>query len=120
MNALEFDAETVPLGVRDTVILAVPAPVAARLLPGLVVPTEFRAIVNAHYRVDVDAGLPLLMGVIGGTAEWIFRKPGIVSVTVSAADRLWIRRPRLSPPRSGPMSRALMGSAQPRCRLGAS
>ena len=27
------------------------------------------------------------MGVIGGAAEWIFRKRGVLSVTVSAADR---------------------------------
>ena len=35
----------------DTVILAVPPHVAARLLPGLTAPTEFRAIVNAHFKV---------------------------------------------------------------------
>jgi uncharacterized protein with NAD-binding domain and iron-sulfur cluster len=32
--------------------------------------------------------MPLFTGLIGGTAEWVFRKHGIVSVTVSAADRL--------------------------------
>jgi squalene-associated FAD-dependent desaturase len=87
-SALDFDDGPVALGEHDAVILAVPAPVAARLLPGLDVPGEFRAIVNAHYRLDVGEKRPLVMGVIGGTAEWIFRKPGIVSVTVSAADRL--------------------------------
>lgn len=86
--ALDFDDGAIALAPRDTVVLAVPAPVAGRVLPGLTVPTEFRAIVNAHYRVESGADAPLLMGVIGGTAEWIFRKPGILSVTVSAADRL--------------------------------
>ena len=28
------------------------------------------------------------MGLIGGTAEWVFRKREVLSVTVSAADRL--------------------------------
>jgi uncharacterized protein with NAD-binding domain and iron-sulfur cluster len=28
------------------------------------------------------------MGIIGGTAEWVFRKRALLSVTVSAADRL--------------------------------
>ena len=34
------------------------------------------------------AHAPLVLGLIGGTAEWVFRKSGILSVTVSAADRL--------------------------------
>jgi squalene-associated FAD-dependent desaturase len=86
--ALDFDDGVVALDPDDAVILAVTAPVAARLLPGITAPTEFRAIVNAHYRVATDAESPLFIGVIGGTAEWVFRKPGILSVTVSAADRL--------------------------------
>jgi hypothetical protein len=68
------------------VILAVTAPVAARLVPDLVVPDEFRAIVNAHFAVDTDG--PPFVGLVGGSAEWVFRKPGILSVTVSAAERL--------------------------------
>ena len=31
---------------------------------------------------------PPFVGLVGGTAEWVFRKPEVVSVTVSAADRL--------------------------------
>ena len=31
---------------------------------------------------------PLFVGLIGGTAEWVFRKREVLSVTVSAADRL--------------------------------
>ena len=69
-------------------MLAVPAPVAARLVPGLDAPDEFRAIVNAHYRIAAPAGAPLFVGLIGGTAEWVFRKREVLSVTVSAADRL--------------------------------
>jgi hydroxysqualene dehydroxylase len=88
VSALAFDDGAVAVGPQDSVILAVPAPVAVRLVPGISVPAEFRAIVNAHYRVDASEDLPLVLGVIGGTAEWLFRKPGIVSVTVSAADRL--------------------------------
>jgi hydroxysqualene dehydroxylase len=70
----------------EAVILAVTAPVAARLVPDLVVPDEFRAIVNAHFAVDTDG--PPFVGLVGGSAEWVFRKPGILSVTVSAAERL--------------------------------
>jgi hydroxysqualene dehydroxylase len=86
--ALSFDAESVALAADEAVILAVPPPVAARLLPGTTVPDEFRAIVNAHYRIAAAPSAPLFVGLIGGTAEWVFRKEGVLSVTVSAADRL--------------------------------
>jgi predicted NAD/FAD-dependent oxidoreductase len=86
--ALEFDEGRVDLGKGDAAVLAVTAPVAARLLPGLAAPEEFRAILNAHYRVAAPASAPLFVGLIGGTAEWVFRKREVLSVTVSAADRL--------------------------------
>jgi squalene-associated FAD-dependent desaturase len=76
------------LGPCDTVILAVPAPVAASLLPGLEVPDEHQAIVNLHYRIEADPGEAGMWGLVGGTAEWVFVKPGVVSVTISAANRL--------------------------------
>jgi hydroxysqualene dehydroxylase len=85
---LDFDDGPVALGAEERVILAVPAPVATRLVPDIAAPSAFRAIVNAHYRFAVPAGKPLFIGLVGGTAEWVFRKPGILSVTVSAADRL--------------------------------
>ncbi len=84
---LDFDAGRVDIAEDDGVVLAVPAPVAARLVPELVVPDDHAPIVNAHYRIPVPAG-PLFMGLIGGTAEWVFRKREVVSVTVSAADAL--------------------------------
>jgi squalene-associated FAD-dependent desaturase len=76
------------LGPRDGVVLAVPAPVAAGLLPGLTVPDAFEAILNVHYRAEAPAGEAPFVGVVGGLAEWVFIKPGIVSVTISAANRL--------------------------------
>jgi len=87
-TGLVFEDARVPLGPEDGAILAVPPAIAARLLPGLTVPDAYSPIVNAHFRCAAPAGLPLLIGLIGGTAEWVFRKDGIVSVTVSAADRL--------------------------------
>ena len=85
---LDFDGETIELAPGDRVVLAVTAPVAGRLLPGLTVPDAFRAILNAHYRVTVPADSPLFVGLIGGTAEWVFRKHEVLAVTVSAADQL--------------------------------
>ncbi|HEY0522083.1 MAG TPA: hydroxysqualene dehydroxylase HpnE [Stellaceae bacterium] len=93
VGALSFDGETVPVAADDAVILAMPAAVAPRLVPDLPAPTEFRAIVNAHYRTDAaPPGAPPFIGLVGGNAEWVFRKPGILSVTVSAAER-FVDRP---------------------------
>jgi hydroxysqualene dehydroxylase len=79
-----------PLGPDDSVVLAVPPWVAAGLLPGLVVPEDFQAILNIHFRLDADGdGRPRAPGFIGltsGTAEWVFVKPDHVSVTISAAN----------------------------------
>ena len=61
-------------------------------------PLESCTIVNAHLRIDgglpklpgLDPSLPLL-GLIGGTADWLFLRGDIVSLTVSAADDLAAR-----------------------------
>lgn len=88
VDALDFGGDTVALAAKDAVILAVPPYAAATLVPGLSVPTEFKAIVNAHFRIDPPAGQPALLGVINGTVEWLFAFPGRLSVTISAGDRL--------------------------------
>ncbi len=88
VDALDFGGDTVVLAEDDAVIVAVPPYAAASLIRGLVVPTEFRAIVNAHFKVDAPPGQPPLLGVINGTVEWIFAFPGRLSVTISAGDRL--------------------------------
>lgn len=75
------------LGTDDEVVLAVPAPVAGTLLPGLEGPSEFEAIVNVHFKIDCDPGESGFVGLIGGLSEWLFVKPGVVSVTISAANR---------------------------------
>jgi squalene-associated FAD-dependent desaturase len=86
--ALDFGSETVAVAGSDAVILAVPPYAAAALLPDLPVPTEFRAIINAHFRIAPAADAPPILGVLNGTAEWIFAFPGRVAVTISAGDRL--------------------------------
>jgi squalene-associated FAD-dependent desaturase len=88
IDALDFGAETITLEPDDSVILAVPPYAAASLLQGLQVPTEFRAIVNAHFRIEPRTDQPPILGVINGTVEWIFAFPGRVSTTISAGDRL--------------------------------
>jgi squalene-associated FAD-dependent desaturase len=87
--ALKFGGDDIiSLGPQDAVVLAVPPRSAAALLPGLKVPTKFRAIVNAHFRFDPPRDLPPLMGVVGGLVEWLFAFPQRLSVTISNGDRL--------------------------------
>ncbi len=90
--ALETADGPVDLAPGDDVVLAVPPWIAAEMLPGLSTPDAFQAILNVHFRVDIapdgDIGRTGFVGLVGGTAEWVFVKPGIVSVTVSAANAL--------------------------------
>jgi hydroxysqualene dehydroxylase len=86
--ALEFPERTVAVPERDAVILAVPPWVAQELLPGIDAPDEFRAIVNAHFKIAPPADTPSMLGVIGGTVEWIFPFTDRISTTISGADRL--------------------------------
>jgi squalene-associated FAD-dependent desaturase len=88
VTSLDLDSGSEMVDAEEAVVLAVPAPVASRLVPELIVPDEFRAIVNAHYRMAMRGNAPWFVGVVGGTAEWVFRKREVLSVTVSAADRL--------------------------------
>jgi hydroxysqualene dehydroxylase len=88
VGELKFGEETVALGRGDAVVLAVPPRPAASLLPGLKTPTKFRAIVNAHFRVDPPRDLPPILGVVGGLVEWLFAFPQRLSITISNADRL--------------------------------
>ena len=88
IEALDFGSKTVALAPADAVVLAIPPYAAATIVPGLETPTEFRAIVNAHYRIDPPPGQPPILGVLNATTEWIFAFPGRISITVSGADRL--------------------------------
>jgi squalene-associated FAD-dependent desaturase len=88
VTALDFGDASVRLTSSDAVILAVPPAVAGSLVPQLPTPTEFRAIVNAHFRIDPPEGLAPMIGVVNATTQWLFAFAGRLSVTVSAADDL--------------------------------
>jgi hypothetical protein len=62
--------------------------VATALVPDLTAPTEFRAIVNAHFKIAPAADVAPITGVINATTEWLFAFKDRLSVTVSGADRL--------------------------------
>lgn len=88
VTALQFMSEIQPLGPQDQVVLAVPPGPAAEILPGLTVPERHCPILNLHYKVAPPPGMPPFIGLVGGTAEWVFGYPDRLSVTISGADRL--------------------------------
>jgi squalene-associated FAD-dependent desaturase len=85
---LNFGDAVIGVSPDDGAILAVPSWVAGSLVPDLETPLEQRAIVNAHFRVAPPAGVAPIIGVVNGTAEWVFSFPQRISITISAADRL--------------------------------
>ncbi len=91
-TSLRIGGNQIDLGSDDAVVLAVPPWAATEILPSLTGPNQFESILNLHYRMDVDPEGPLaeagFLGVISGTAEWIFAKNNHISVTVSAANKL--------------------------------
>lgn len=88
ITSLDWGSGPEPVGMDEAVVLAVPPWAAAALVPELVVPDQFHAIVNAHFDFPAPAGAPPMLGLFGGTAEWLFAFPDRLSVTISAADRL--------------------------------
>jgi len=85
--ALDFGDDTVQLDAADKVVLAVPPYAAQGLVPGLQSPEDYRAIVNAHFKIAPPRNCPTILGVVNGTIEWLFAFPSRLSVTISSADR---------------------------------
>lgn len=87
--SLCFTDRRVEIGTTDTVILALPPQALPGILPGVPVPDSYNAIVNGHFLwPDALPDVPLFMGIINGTAQWIFRRDTLISTTTSAANAL--------------------------------
>lgn len=83
-SAIDVDGAHVAIGADDTVILATPAWITETLVPGVKAPPAGEPIVNVHYRVPAAHDVRIV-GVLGGLAQWVFTRPGLASVTISAA-----------------------------------
>jgi hypothetical protein len=87
VTELDFGDEKVAVGPDEAVVLAVPPYAARSIIPQLQAPDEFRAIVNAHFRINPPPGLEPMLGLFNGTAEWLFFFADRISATISGADR---------------------------------
>lgn len=88
VSALEWADGEQAIAPDEAVVLAVPAWVAASLVPDLTVPDDHRSILNAHFACAPPPGAPEMLGLTNATSEWIFTHPDRISVTISGADRL--------------------------------
>lgn len=90
--ALRMTDGPVTLDPDDQVVLAVPPWIAGELLPDITVPNAFELILNLHYKTVLKAAPDIaeagFVGLVNGTAEWIFVRSDRISVTVSAANKL--------------------------------
>ena len=83
---LACDSGEVTWRAGDQLIVAAPPAIAERLIPKLETPGADEPIVNAHFATADPADMPLeVVAIVGGAAHWVFRRPGLASVTVSAA-----------------------------------
>ncbi len=83
--ALDFGEGPEP--VHDAaVVLAVPPWVAGELVPELVVPDRFCAIVNVHFACPPPPDAPMITALLGTLAQWLVCHPDRISVTISGAD----------------------------------
>lgn len=73
---------------KDAVISAVSPNAAVRLVEN-VESLPCQPIANIHFKTDVPLpnGLPVI-GLVGFTGHWVFSKNGVLSVTISAAEKL--------------------------------
>ncbi|MFQ5774440.1 MAG: hydroxysqualene dehydroxylase HpnE [Kiloniellaceae bacterium] len=92
---LDFGERRVALEDGEWAVIALPPAVAGAVVPGLQAPEDACPIVNAHVRLPAPPPLPAgmrddlpLLGLVGGTAHWLFVRGDVVSLTVSAADDL--------------------------------
>ncbi len=88
VSGLDFGDGVTPFAADDVAILALPPWIVSDLMPDIKVPGETRAIVNGHFLLPHSISDWAPMGLIGGTAQWLFARGDVASVTVSAADDL--------------------------------
>ena len=82
---LKVAGETIELGDGDSVIVATPAWTTPTLLSGVSAPDTYSSIVNGHFKIDPPVSAAKIIGVIGGTAQWLCAFDGRISTTISGA-----------------------------------
>ncbi|MEM6846699.1 MAG: hydroxysqualene dehydroxylase HpnE [Pseudomonadota bacterium] len=94
VSRLNFDGHAETVGPGDSVVLALPPSRLAPLLPDLHVPPDDAVIANAHFRVPTtpDDDSVDFIGLTNAMTHWVFRRPGLISTTISAAHEVGLER----------------------------
>ncbi len=71
----------------DRVVLAVPAWSVNKLVPSIEPPPAGQSIINVHFKLPAAEQMSVT-GLVGSTAQWLFVRERLASVTISAADHL--------------------------------
>jgi squalene-associated FAD-dependent desaturase len=90
-KAVHFPKFILTLGKDDLVVLALPPRACHKLYSAFELPTDYRCIINVHFRIEYERSeIPAanFIGSIRTISQWIFFKKNIVSVTVSDAEEL--------------------------------
>lgn len=92
VSGLRFaNGERVEVFPSDRVVLALPPTRLGAVLPGSDLPRDDAGILNAHFVLEdatVAESLPPVTGLINSMTHWAFVRGDVVSLTISAADRL--------------------------------
>lgn len=92
LKALVFGKKVVELDPeQDRIVFALAPAVLKSFFPGLDLPDAYHPIANVHFKLANKGkgfGDVPFLGLLGGTAHWLFIRHNIASVTISAADNL--------------------------------
>ncbi len=93
ITGLEFVDETVDVGDKDQVILALPPTRLRQIMPALDPPTDDASILNIHYRLGRPVPTQALgdgpfIGMISSDGQWAFVRDDVISITTSASNAL--------------------------------
>ncbi|HKK31351.1 MAG TPA: hydroxysqualene dehydroxylase HpnE [Alphaproteobacteria bacterium] len=86
--AAKIGGKELKLSSAERLILALPPSRLGQVLPEMQLPDDRSVIVNAHFRLPRSIGGPRFLGLLNATAHWAFVREDVISVTISAADRL--------------------------------
>jgi len=93
VERLEFEHDSIGLGARDYVVLAMPGFAASALIPAISTPQQYNATLTAHFNIAPPAKQPRMLGVVNGMVNWLFAWPDRLSVTINNANE-FMERPR--------------------------
>lgn len=94
VTGLHFEGHSVAVSTGDAIVLALPPSRLGPLLPGAELPADDAVIANAHFRVpatDNDTTIGFV-GLTNALTQWVFKRPGMISTTISAAHELGLER----------------------------